>query len=437
MNELLIIFGLIILNAFFSMAEIALVSSRKARLESQAAKGDLAARRALDLTEQPARLISTVQIGLTLIGILIGNLSGRHMEDGLSAWLHRFHWIGAYNEDVATVIIVLVISYFLLVLGELVPKRIGLAAPETIGKALSGIMNFLSLIGYPFVWVLTKSSNFLYRIFRIDNRDSQVTEDEIKALIDEGTEHGAIEEAEQEIIERVFHLGDRNITSLMTHRSDILWFDLNDHVSQIRPTVQLSPHFTYPLCHQTIDDIRGIVTLKALFRADPETRLSDIMQPALYVPENNTAYQILEKFKQAKIHSCFIVDEYGTLQGMVTLNDILEAIVGDMPEPGQDDYEIIQRGDGTYLVDGQLPFYDFMQYFDKLEWIDTEEMEYDTLAGFILHQLERIPRTGEVLEWKGFVFEVVDMDGHRIDKVLVSIHPSASEASSSEESGDS
>ena len=258
------------------------------------------------------------------------------------------------------------------------------------------------MIGYSFVWVPTKSSNFLYRVFRIDNRDSQVTEDEIKAVcIDEGTEHGAIEEAEQEIIERVFHLGDRNITSLMTHRSDILWFDLNDLVSQIRPTVQLSPHFTYPLCHQTIDDIRGIITLKALFRADPETRLSDIMQPALYVPENNTAYQILEKFKQAKIHSCFIVDEYGTLQGMVTLNDILEAIVGDMPEPGQDDYEITKRGDGTYLVDGQLPFYDSRgRTSDKSEWIDTEEMEYDTVAGFILHRLAKGSRARERY-WNG------------------------------------
>jgi len=421
MSEILIIFSLIILNGFFAMAEIALVSLRKARLESQAAKGDKAARKALELATQPARLISTVQIGLTLIGILIGNLSGRNMEVSLSAYLKHFHWIGHYNEDIATVIIVLVISYFLLVLGELVPKRVGLSAPETIGKALSGIMNVISVVMTPFVYVLTKSSNFLYRIFRIDNSENQVTEDEIKAMINEGTEHGAIEEAEQEIIERVFHLGDRNITSLMTHRSDIIWFSVHEQVSAIRDTARQSTHFTYPLCEGGIDHIKGIVTLKDLFRADPSVRLSEVMQPALYVPENNTAYQVLEKFKQAKIHSCFIVDEYGALQGMVTFNDILEAIVGDMPEPGQDDYEIRRRADGSYLVDGQLPFYDFMQYFDKLEWIDTEEMEYDTLAGFILHQLERIPGTGELLDWKNFTFEIVDMDGHRIDKVLVTV----------------
>lgn len=423
MTELLIIFGLILLNGFFAMAEIALVSARKARLEAQAAKGDEAARQALELAAQPAKLISTVQIGLTLIGILVGNLSGRQMEVDLSNWLKRFHWLGQHTEDWATVIIVLIVSYFVLVLGELVPKRIGLSAPETIGKALSGVMNVLSKVMSPFTWTLTKSSNFLYRIFRIENHENQVTEDEIKAIINEGTEHGAIEEAEQEIIERVFHLGDRNITSLMTHRSDIIWFDLDQQVSTVRDEVRESTHYTYPLCDKNIDDIKGIITLKDLFRVEPTTRLADIMRPALYVPENNSAYQVLEKFKQAKIHSCFIVDEYGTLQGMVTLNDILEAIVGDMPETGQDDYEIHRRTDGSYLVDGQLPFYDFMQYFDKLEWIDTEEMEYDTLAGFILHELERIPSAGEVLEWKNFVFEIMDMDGHRIDKVLVTVKP--------------
>jgi len=407
------------------MAEIALVSSRKARLESQAAKGDMAAKKALELSNHPARLLSTVQIGITLIGILTGIFSGEHFEAGLAAYLKNFKWIGHYSNAAATTIIVIIVTYFSLVLGELVPKRIGLSAPETIGKALAGIMRVISKVMFPFIWLLTISSSVLVRIFRIDNSENPVTEDEIKAMINEGTEHGEIEEAEQEIIERVFHLGDRNITSLMTHRSDIIWFDVSDTVRDIRDTVQQSTHVTYPLCHKNIDDIKGIVTIKSLFKSELNTRLSELMQPALYVPENNTAYQILEKFKQAKTHSCFIVDEYGALQGMVTLNDILEALVGDMPETGQEEYEIKLRGDGSFLVDGQLPFYDFMQYFDKLEWIDTEEMEYDTLAGFLLHQLERIPLTGEVLDWKDFTFEVVDMDGHRIDKVLVTVHEKA------------
>lgn len=428
MSDILIIFGLILLNGFFSLAEIALVSARKARLEAQAAKGDHAAKKALDLANQPARLLSTVQIGLSLIGILIGNLSGKSMEEDLERWLTRFPWMGHYTPDIAIGIIVLLTSYFLLVLGELVPKRVGLSAPEAFSKALAPVMDFISKIMSPFIWLLTHSSNFLFRIFRIDNRDNQVTEDEIKAMINEGTEHGAIEEAEQEIIERVFHLGDRNITSLMTHRSDIIWFQLKDRVGDIKPIVQQSTHFTYPICERDIDNIKGIVSLKELFRAEPQTRLEEILKPALYVPENNSAYQVLEKFKQSKTQSCFIVDEYGTLQGMVTFNDILEAIVGDMPQLDQeDDYEVIRRQDGTYLVDGQLPFYDFMQYFDKLEWIDTEEMEYDTLAGFILHQLERIPKAGEMLQWKNFTFEVVDMDGHRIDKVLVTVTPEVPE----------
>jgi len=425
MSEIFILLGLILLNGFFSMAEIALVSSRKARLESQAAKGDMAAKKALELSNHPARLLSTVQIGITLIGILTGIFSGEHFEAGLAAYLKNFKWIGHYSNAAATTIIVIIVTYFSLVLGELVPKRIGLSAPETIGKALAGIMRVISKVMFPFIWLLTISSSVLVRIFRIDNSENPVTEDEIKAMINEGTEHGEIEEAEQEIIERVFHLGDRNITSLMTHRSDIIWFDVSDTVRDIRDTVQQSTHVTYPLCHKNIDDIKGIVTIKSLFKSELNTRLSELMQPALYVPENNTAYQILEKFKQAKTHSCFIVDEYGALQGMVTLNDILEALVGDMPETGQEEYEIKLRGDGSFLVDGQLPFYDFMQYFDKLEWIDTEEMEYDTLAGFLLHQLERIPLTGEVLDWKDFTFEVVDMDGHRIDKVLVTVHEKA------------
>jgi putative hemolysin len=422
MSVILIVFGLILLNGFFSMAEIALISARKARLESQAAKGDKAAKKALEQSNHPARLLSTVQIGITLTAILTG-LFSENLKGPLQQWLMQFKWSYHASGGIATTIIVIILTYVTLVLGELVPKRIGLSAPETIGKALAGIMDVISKATFPFIWLLTLSSNALYKIFRIDNSDNSVTEEEIKAMINEGTEHGEIEEAEQEIIERVFHLGDRNITSLMTHRSDIVWFDMNKTVRDIRQMAQQTTHGAYPLCQSTIDDIKGVVTIKDLFKAELDTRLSDLMQPALYVPENNTAYQILEKFKQAKTHSCFIVDEYGALQGMVTFNDILEAIVGGMPETGQEDNEIKQRSDGSYLVDGSLPFYDFMQYFDKLEWIDTEEMEFDTLAGFLLHQLERIPATGEILDWKGFTFEVVDMDGHRIDKILVTIHP--------------
>ena len=422
MSEIFIILGLILINGFFSMAEIALVSARKARLESQAARGDANAKKALELSNHPGTLLSIVQIGITLTAILTG-LFSENLKGPLQQWLMQFKWSFHASGVIATTLIVMIVTYVTLVLGELVPKRIGLQAPETIAKSVAGAMQLISVVTFPFIWMLTTSSNLLFRLLRMESRDNQVTEDEIKAMINEGAEQGEIEEVEQEIIERVFHLGDRNITSLMTHRSDIIWFDLNDTVRDIRETSMESTHVTYPLCAGNIDDIKGVVSIKELFKADPGTRLSDLMQPALYVPENNTAYQILEKFKQAKTHSCFIVDEYGALQGMVTFNDILEAIVGGTPETGQEDTEITQRSDGSYLVDGSLSFYDFMQYFDKLEWIDTEEMEFDTLAGFLLHQLERIPVTGEVLDWKGFTFEVVDMDGHRIDKILVTIHP--------------
>lgn len=417
--EIIILMGLIVLNGLFSMAEIALVSARKARLEAQANKGDKDAREALNLANHPDRFLSTIQIGITLIGILTGIISGKKMTDDLAAFLARWDLIADYSHGIATAIIVIVITYFSLVFGELVPKRLGLSRPETIAKLMARPMSWVSWITHPFIWLLSKSSSVIVKIFNIKADDGQVTEEEIKAIISEGTEHGAIEEAEQEIIERIFHLGDRNITSLMTHRSDIIWFDLNDNEEKIREKILAEPHSTYPICNGTIDNIKGVVSLKDLYVTDDHTLFRKIMKPAMFVPENNTAYQVLEKFKSTKQHSCFIVDEYGTLQGLITLNDILEAIVGDIPQPDVTDYEIKERDDGSYLVDAQIPFYDFLSRFEKTEWMNEGEQEFDTLAGFILHQLERIPLSGDKFDWKGFRFEIVDMDGHRIDKVMV------------------
>jgi putative hemolysin len=221
------------------------------------------------------------------------------------------------------------------------------------------------------------------------------------------------------MIERIFHLGDRNITSLMTHRSDIIWFDVNDNEESIREKIVQEPHSVYPICDGEIDNIKGMVSIKDLYIIDDFTLFKDVVQPAMFVPENNTAYQVMEKFKETKSHSCFIVDEYGSLQGMITLNDILEAIVGDIPQTGVQDYEIVAREDGSYLVDAQIPFYDFLSRFGKADWASNEEYSFDTLAGCILHELERIPKTGDKLSWRGFEIEVMDMDGHRIDKVMV------------------
>jgi len=419
MLEIIIILGLILLNGLFSMAEIALVSARKARLEGQANKGDKRAKEALELSTHPDKFLSTVQIGITLIGILTGIYSGEKLKSNLVDFLNQFETVKPYSSAMATTIIVIIITYFSLVLGELVPKRIGLSRPETIAKLMAGPMRIVSIITYPFIWLLTKSTHVIVDIFNIKAKDTQVTEEEIKAIISEGTEQGTIDEAEQEIIERVFHLGDRNITSLMTHRSDIIWFDVDDNEVSIREKIVGEPHSAYPVCENDIDNIRGVVSLKDLYVTNDLTVFKQYMKPALFVPENITAYTLLEKFKEKKLHACFIVDEYGSMQGMITLNDILEAIVGDLPQQNLEDYEIVEREDGSFLVDAQIPFYDFLSRFEKTEWMHEGEQEFDTLAGFILHILERIPVTGDKMEWKGFTIEIIDMDAQRIDKVLV------------------
>ena len=419
--EILILAGLILLNGLFSMAEIALVSARKSRLELQANKGDKKAEEALKLASKPETFLSTVQMGMTVIGILTGIYSGEKITDDFAAFLSQWTAIADYSYGIATTIVVIIVTYFTIVFGELVPKRLGLSRPETIAKAAARPMRAISLVTHPFIWLLSKSSNIIVKIFGLKPKDNQVTEEEIKAIISEGTEQGTIEETEQEIIERIFHLSDRNITSLMTHRSDIIWFNLDDTEETIKEKIMSEPHSVYPICDHTIDIIKGVVAIKDLYVSPDNVQFKNLMRPALFVPENNTAFQVMEKFKQSKLHCCFIVDEYGSILGMITLNDILEAIIGDMPQPDLSDYEITARDDGSYLVDAQIPFYDFLTHFEKAEWMNEGEQEFDTLAGFILHRLERIPYPGNTLEWKGFTIEIVDMDGHRIDKVLVKI----------------
>ena len=420
--EIIILLLLIFFNGIFVMSEIALVSARKARLESQADKGDLTARRALELANNPELFLSTAQIGITLIAILTGVYSGERFGRYLQPLFEKISFLEPYADTISTTIIVIIVTFLTIVFGELIPKRIALLRAERIAKLVAGPIHLFARITHPFVWLLNKVSNVFFQIFNIKpSKSDVVTEEEIKTLITEGTEAGTIDEAEQEIIERVFHLGDRNITSMMTHRSDIIWFNLDDNEEKIKEKILREPHSTYPICDEEIDNIKGIVSIKDLYVTSDVTLFKHIMKPALFVPENNTAYQVLEKFKQSGLHSCFIVDEYGTVQGILTLNDILEAIVGDMPQADIDDYEIVKRDDGSYLIDAQIPFYDFLSRFERAEWMNEGEQEFDTLAGFVLHELERIPKTGDKLGWKGFSIEIIDMDGHRIDKVLVKI----------------
>jgi putative hemolysin len=421
MIEIFIILGLILLNGLFSMAEIALVSARKARLEAQANKGDLRAKAALSLANKPETFLSTVQIGITLIGILTGIYSGDKIVHDVVVMLEKIPLLQPYATPIATTLVVVVLTFFSLILGELLPKRLGLTAPEAIAKMVAAPMKVINIITWPFVWLLNKTTNILIKLFNIKTSDNQVTEEEIKAIISEGTEHGAIEATEQEIIERIFHLGDRNITSLMTHRHDIIWFDINDNETRIKEKILQEPHSVYPICHNSIDNIKGIVSIKDMYVTPDDIPFKDSMKPALFVPENNSPYQLLERFKESKIHTCFVVDEYGTLLGLITLNDILEAIVGELPQQDVEDYEVKEREDGSFLVDAQIPFYDFLTKFEKTEWMNEGEQEFDTLAGFILHRMERIPQSGDKMDWSGFHFEILDMDGHRIDKVLVKI----------------
>jgi putative hemolysin len=421
MAVIFIILGLILLNGVFSMAEIALVSARKARLEAQANKGDEKAKAALKLANHPDVFLSTVQVGITLIGLLTGLFSGEKLKTPMVEYFNRFEWSRDYSNGIATTLIVVILTYFSLVLGELVPKRIGLARPEYIAKNFARPMGWLSRITFPFIWLLTTSTHFIVKLLNLKVKDNQVTEEEIKAMISEGSEHGAIEAEEKDIIERLFHLGDRNITSLMTHRTDIVWFNEMETVQDFKDRFDTLTYSTYPVCDKVVDDITGVVFVKDIVKATAPTLLKDLAKPAMFVPENNSAYQLLEKFKSSKIHSCFIVNEYGTLEGMITLNDILEAIVGDVPQSGQEEYEIIERADGSFLVDAQIPFYDFLSHFEKTEWMNEGEHDFDTLAGFVLHELKHIPETGECFEWNGFDFEIIDMDSQRIDKLIVKI----------------
>lgn len=424
--ELLIILLLILINGVFAMSEIALVSVRKSKLEAAARRGDKRAKMVLQLTGQPAKLFSTVQFGMTLMSILVGIFSGEHIKLVMADWFIRLGVAESYAHTVSLIIVLVIITTVTLIIGELVPKRIALSAPETIARVMAPPMLFISTVAKPFIWLLSKSSDLLFRILRVKAKsEDQVTEEEIKAIIQEGTETGAIDEIEQDIVERVFHLGDRRIGSLITHRNEIVWLNVNDPINKVRADIESEIHSVYPVCQDDIDHAIGIVYIKDIFLSSVKNQLNnlrDLIKPVLFLPENNTAYSVLEKFKKEKIHYALIVDEYGAIQGFVTINDILEAIVGEFDELNLTDYSIVQRDDGSFLIDAGLPFYDFLTHFEiEEEFENLDEMEFNTVAGFIIHELEHIPHEGEKLSWKDFEFEIIDMDATRIDKVLVRI----------------
>lgn len=417
--EILIIIGLILLNGFLSMSEIALVSARKARLELESKRGNQSAKIALRLANEPDKFLSTVQIGITLIGILTGLYSGEAFAKDLAEYVRRIPVLEPYALGVSKTAIVVIVTYLTLIVGELVPKRIGMGYAEKVSILVAKPMNILSVIASPFVWLLSMSTTLTIKLTGISSvEESKVTEEEIKAIVKEGFDGGEVQEVEQDIVERVFNLGDRNVGSIMTHRSELVWLDITDSIEQIRGKVQENLFNIYPVASGKFDDIKGVVYLKDLFgRIDAKDfSLEQVIRPAQYLPENQSVYNALEQFKQARVKYGIVTDEFGGIQGIVTLKDIMEGLIGQVPEVGEE-ADIIERSDGSWLVDGQYNFYDFLEHFDMEDLY--AEHDYNTLSGLILEILERVPKTGERLTWLDFDFEIVDMDGARIDKVLV------------------
>jgi putative hemolysin len=420
--EILIILFLVILNGIFSMSEIALISSRKTKLEIASKNGDRRAAAALELANSPNRFLSTVQIGITLISILTGIFSGNTLTIGIQYFLTGLGLELKYADNIAVGIVVVIIGFVQLVLGELVPKRIGMSNPEGIAKTMAAPMNVLSTITSPFIWLLTKCSDLIIKLLGIGVSDSSVTEEEIKSMIQEGTTGGAIDEIEQEIVQNVFHLGDRKITSLMTNRSDLTYLDLEDSIQENIEKIIETKHSVYPICKDGIDNITGLLYIKDLLGKDLGTELQHLAhlgKEPLFIPENNQAYQALEKFREERIHMGIILDEYGSVMGIITLNDILDALVGDISMDDEFEYDIFEREDGSFLVDASLPFDDFLNQFEIVINNRKEYTGFDTLGGFALHILQEIPDTGDKFEWEDYEFEIIDMDKNRIDKILL------------------
>ncbi len=418
--EIIIIIILILVNGFLSMSEMAVVSARKSKLETDAKKGSKSAKAALELADNPDNFFSTLQIGITLIGILTGLFSGEAFAADLSVYVARISFLSPYAYMISKALIVILVTYLTLVIGELVPKRLGMAKAESIAKFIAKPMMFLSKLAYPLVWILAKSSALISNILGLNKtKDSPVTEEEIKAMMKESLNDGELDEAEHDIVERVFDLGDRKISSIMTHRSELVTLDINDTKETLIRKIEGNLYNTYPVVSGKLDNIVGFVNLKSLFVAvqKDDFSLKNIVAKAFYLPENMNLNKALEFFKKERIKSALITDEFGCVVGIVSLKDIMEAIVGEMLE--EDELaDIIEREDGTFIIDGRYSFYDFLAYFDKEDLFD-DDINFNTISGLIIDILEEIPQEGQKVRWHDFTFEIMDMDAARIDKVLV------------------
>ncbi|MBQ7941337.1 MAG: HlyC/CorC family transporter [Muribaculaceae bacterium] len=420
MSEIFIILGLILLNGLFSMAEIALISARKSNLSESAKKGNRAAQVAMGLRENPDNFLSTVQIGITLIGIVTGIYSGNRIASVFAEWLASVGLNVGYAEDAAQTLIVVLVTYLTLVFGELLPKRIGMSNAESVAKLVSRPMNWLSLVAAPFVWMLSKSTSVIFSLFGLKDKTSKVTEAEIISIVNESKEDGEIEEVEQDIVERVFLMGDLNVDSIMTHRRELVWLNADMTADEVMDVMRSDLYEMYPVAEGDLDHILGIVTLKDLVLniSRHDFSLRKIVCEASYFYCDMSVYKALETMKIEGVSRGLVCDEFGSCIGIVTLKDMMMALVGMVSDGDSSDDCIVKRNDKEeWLVDGQCSIYDFLTYFDCEELYENED--YTTVAGLCLAHLHHIPQVGETLEWHSFRFEVSDMDGVRIDKFLV------------------
>ena len=421
-NEILVIAILILVNGILAMSEAALVASRKARLQNRINEGDKASLVALKLIERPNVFLSTIQIGITLIGVLAGALGGATLAETLAVSLAKIPVVSEYSESLALGIVVVVITILSLWLGELVPKRLGLHSPEQIARVVAGPMLLISRIFSPFISLMSWATDLVIRLIGVEpSLEPPITEEELQVLIDQGTQAGVFEESEQDMVEGIFSLGDSRVYSLMTPRTELVWLDVTDSVEEIRQKIAECPYSRFPVREDSLETILGIVKSRDLLvdsLSGKEIDLRALLKPAYFIPETMFASHALELFKEKNTELLLVVDEFGGLQGLLTINDVLEEIVGAMEfeEP-----QATQRQDGSWLLDGMLEVDEFKELFDFNSL--PHEDEYETLSGFVMASLGRMPQAADQFEWSGYRFEVMDMDGRRVDKVQVTTLP--------------
>jgi len=424
MTDLALLLVLILINGVFSMSEIALVSSRRARLQQLADASHPGARHALQLSAAPTRFLSTVQVGITSIGILSGAVGESAIALRVQAWLQTVPALAPWAEPLSLVIMVVSLTYVSLILGELVPKQLGLTSPERIASLVAKPMSALATIGRPLVYLLSASTDLVLRLLRVDRTPQPtISVEEIKLLMEQGTQEGIFERAEQDIVANVLHLDDRHVAAILTPRSDVVFLDLQRPWADNAATLQANPHAVLPLCRGSLDEVVGVVRSSAilsLLLRGTEVNLEALATPALFVPRTVTLMAVLQQFKQMHLPIAFVVDEFGGVNGLVSLTDVTAAIVGELPETREEDPSIIRRDDGSYLVDGSV---EVTQLERQLRWAlvqDGDQQHYHTLGGLVMFALGRVPHTGDTFERHGCRFEIMDMDGHRVDRVLVS-----------------